>query len=292
NVFTHSAVRIALMVLAAGLAVFLLLRGTGLGTSLGTASGRGFSEAIPLGGASAEGGRMAELLVVVGQTVAAGDVIARLDATPLELERRRVLAERAVLAAKLLATRSKEEDAVTRAEVWRLRTVAGAQQDQAALAALDAEVGRLTSLLDDQLVKASDVEPQLRQRNALAARVETYGRARDVGRAGLGSSLAPGNARNHTAAVHTRVAPLHHALEVNAAALAQVDFRLGTLLLKAPANGQVGAILRRPGEMLAPGEAAVTVVAHRPGVFEVYVPSREQRSIHVGKTVLVSRVGL
>jgi HlyD family secretion protein len=288
SVVARTVARTAPLVLIAALAVFFLARSAGLGTG----SARGFSEAIPLNVASPASGRMTELLVSVGQAVKAGDVVARLDAKPFELERQRAVAEQTMLEAKLWAEASKEEDSVTRAEVWRLRTVASAQQDTAALSALDKEVERLNSLLGDQLVKASDVEPKQRERDALAARVGSYESAKAAGRAGLDGKALTGKFDKHAAAVQLRIAPLREALGVNKAAIAQIDFKIATLVLKAPADGFVSTIMRRPGEMVAAGEPAVIIVAHRPGVFEIYVPSREQKPINVGMTALVSRTGL
>jgi HlyD family secretion protein len=287
SVVARTFARTAPLVLIAGLAVFFLARSAGLGTG----SARGFSEAIPLNVSSSAGGRMTELLVGVGQAVKAGDVIAKLDTRPFELERQRAVAEMSVLEAKLLAETSREEDAVTRAEVWRVRTVANAQQDHAALAALDKEIERLNGLLGDQLVKASDVEPKIRERDALAARIASYDKAKSAGRASFLDDKGP-KLDKHATAVQLRIAPLREAIEVNKATIAQIDFKISTLVLKAPSDGFVSSILRRPGELVAPGEPAVTIVAHRPGVFEIYVPSREQRSISVGQTAMISRTGL
>jgi multidrug resistance efflux pump len=114
SVVARTVARTAPLVLIAGLAVFFLARSAGLGTG----SARGFSEAIPLNVSSSAGGRMTELLVGVGQQVKAGDVIAKLDPRPFELEKQRAVAEMSVLEAKLLAETSREEDSVSRAEVW------------------------------------------------------------------------------------------------------------------------------------------------------------------------------
>jgi multidrug resistance efflux pump len=164
-------------------------------------------------------------------------------------------------------------------------------QDQAALTALDKEVERLNGLLGDQLVKASDVEPKVRERDALAARVASYEKAKSAGRAAFLADKPP-KLDKHAAAVQLRIAPLREALAVSKATIAQIDFKITTLVLKAPNDGFVSTILRRPGELVAPGEPAVTIVAHRPGVFEIYVPSREQRSVAVGQTAVISRTGL
>jgi multidrug resistance efflux pump len=215
----------------------------------------------------------------------------RLDPKALTLQRQQIEAERGLLTAKLLAETSKEQDEVMRAEVWRLRTVAGSQQDRAALAALDKEVARLDGLLADQLVKASDVEPRKRERDALAARVGIFDQAQKSGQAGLDARQAQARS-DRQSVVQLRVAPLRQALEVNQATLAQIDLQIAALTLRAPADGVVGIINRRPGELLQAGEAAVTIIAHRPGVFEIYVPAREARIPSVGMTAQVSRVGL
>src|SRR4029077_11180960 len=164
-----------------------------------------------------------------------------------------------------------EDDSVMRAEVWRLRTVAGSQQDQAALSALDKEAGRLNGLLDDKLVKASDVAPRVREREALAARVGTFERARSAGQAGLEEKDRTG-ADKHKSVVQLRTAPLREALRVNQATLAQIDLKIASLALRAPADGIVSLINRRPGEVVAAGEAGVVIIGLGAGVFEIYVP--------------------
>ena len=44
--------------------------------------------------------------------------------------------------------------------------------------------------------------------------------------------------------------------------------------------------------MLAAGETAVLIVAHRPGVFEIYLSDREQRMPTVGGPVRLTRTGI
>jgi len=170
SVVARTAARVAPLLLIAGIAAAFMARSMGVGEM----AARGFAEAVPLAVAPSAAGRITDLTVSVGQPVKAGDVIVRLDPKALTLQRQQIEAERGLLTAKLLAETSKEQDEVMRAEVWRLRTVAGSQQDRAALAALDKEVARLDGLLADQLVKASDVEPRKRERDALAARVGIF----------------------------------------------------------------------------------------------------------------------
>jgi multidrug resistance efflux pump len=284
----RNTARAAPVIFLAGLAAYLLARNAGLGTT----TARGFSESLPLNVASPSGGRVAELLVRVGQSVKAGDPIIKLDGRLLEAQRQQNLAEQALLEAKVYAVKSLQEDAVMRADVWRLRTVANASHDQAALNELNKEVTRLSGLLDDKLVKASEVEPRIQARDALAARVSTFTRARAAGQAGLEEKSNRASVEQHLATIQIRIAPEEQALRVNEAALAQIDLQIAALTLRAPADGAVAMINRRPGEVLAPAEAAVTVVAHRPGVFEIYIPARERRIPAVGATVMVSTLRL
>lgn len=299
SLVARTSARLAPLLLIAAVAIYLMGRESGIGT----ASARGFSEAIPLSVASPVGGRLTEIAVVVGQRVKAGDVIARLDGQALELAQKRAQAERELLEAKLLAETSREDDALMRAEVWRLRTVASSRQDEAALSALDKEVDRLNGLLDDQLVKASDVEPRRREREALAARVATFQQARAAGQAGLdekgvqgGKDVKTGKTGKtgldrHRAVVQLRVAPIREALRVKETELAQLAFQLSALTLRAPGEGFVSVVNRRAGEVLSPAEAAVVIVAHRPGIFEIYVPERQSRLPSIGDRVRLSRRG-
>ncbi|MEO8213705.1 MAG: biotin/lipoyl-binding protein [Myxococcales bacterium] len=285
SLVARTSARLAPLLLIAAVAIYLMGRESGIGT----ASARGFSEAIPLSVASPVGGRLTEIAVVVGQRVKAGDVIARLDGQALALAQKRAQAERELLEAKLLAETSREDDALMRAEVWRLRTVASSRQDEAALSALDKEVDRLNGLLDDQLVKASDVEPRRREREALAARVGLDekgvqgGKDRKDGKNGLD---------RHRAVVQLRVAPIREALRVKEAELAQLAFQLSALTLRAPGEGFVSMVNRRAGEVLSPAEVAVVIVAHRPGIFEIYVPERQSRLPSIGDRVSLSRRGI
>jgi multidrug resistance efflux pump len=273
--------------LIAGVAVYLLARESGVGTT----AARGFSEAVPLNVAPSVAGRLVQLNVALGQTVKAGDILGKLDGSALEIDKKRAEAEHKLLEAKLMAETSREDDVVMRAEVWRLRTVAGSQQDQAALSALDKELERLNSLLDDQLVKASDVEPRRREREALAARVQTFDKAKAAGQAGLDPRNVKGSDQRR-AIVQLRMAPLREAIKVKEAEIAQIDYKLSMLNLRAPADGQVSLINRRPGEVVALGEAAIVIVVHRPGIFIVYIPERQTRMPNVGDSVDLTRRGV
>ena len=88
------------------------------------------------------------------------------------------------------------------------------------------------------------------------------------------------------------MSPLREALRVKETELAQIELKLSLLMLRAPGDGVVSIINRRPGELVAAGDAAVLVVAHRPGIFTIYVPERHARTPGVGDPVTLSRRGV
>lgn len=289
SLVARTTARIAPLFLIAAVAVYLLSRESGVGT----ATARGFSDATQLVIASATGGRLTEVTVAIGQRVKAGDVVAKLDSQTLELELKKLEAEKRLLEAKVIAETSREEDGVLRAEIRRLRTVAASRRDEAALSALDEEVERLNELLQDQLVKASDVEPRRRERAALAARVGAYDQSGMTSKLlKSGKSGAGGGGDQHRAIVQLRVAPIREELRVKEAELAQVAHQVGSMTLRAPTDGVVSVINRRAGELLAAGEPAMIIVNHRPGIFAIYIPERQSRLPRIGDRVHLSRRGV
>lgn len=247
---------------------------------------RGYAEALTLAVAPLRAGRVAEVGVGLGAFVRRGQEVARLDTSELDAHRARLAAELGVAQAKLAAAGGVEDAAVLRSELWQLRTVAASRHDRAELAALDRELERLEGLYRDQLVRASDIEPLRRQREALAARVNTFSVAARTGRAGLGALHAPEDA--HGAVVEQRLQPLREQLRVAEAALAELEVQRSAAVLRAPADGIVTSVDRRAGETVAAGAPVVTLSAGRPHVVVAFVPERQASAVRVGQTVSVS----
>jgi multidrug resistance efflux pump len=276
--------RHAALLLAAGCGVgaWALLGGLAAGTH---GMARGYVEDVPLAVSPPRAGRLAELRVDLGTPVKRGEVVARLDTTELEALKVKLLAERDVAVAKVGAAGDEQDTALLRSEVWRLRTVAESKQDDAELRALERELQRMESLYDRQLVKASDIEPLRRRRDALTARVATFESAASGGRAGLGWKAEQPD--RHASSLKKRLLPLREELRVAEAALAETEVQIAGALLRAPADGVVAAIGRRPGEIAAAGEAVVTITTGRPGVVIAFLP--EQRAdVKVGARVSVA----
>lgn len=269
----------------AGLAAWALLGGP----VMGRGRARGYAETIPLLAAPLRAGRIASVKVALGSQVKSGDELARLETLDLDAQRVRLDAERDVVRAKLAAAGGIENAAVLRSELWQLRTVAGARHDRAELAALEREVARLEGLYKDQLVRASDIEPLRRQREALAARVNTFALAARTGKAGLGRPTSgTGDDGAHASAVKERLEPLREQLRVADAAVAELDVHRAAAVLRAPADGVVASVDRRPGEAVAAGAPVVTISTGRPGVVIAFVPERQAVKVKIGDQVVVT----
>ena len=271
-----------LLALGCGAAAWALLGGR----LTGRTPTRGYAEAIPLVVASAHAGRVAEVKATLGAEVKRGQEVARLDSSDLQARRARLEAEREVARAKLVAAGEIQDASVLRSELWQLRTVAAARRDQAELAALDREVERLESLYKDQLVRAAEIEPVRRQREALAARVRIFNAAALAGRAGLGHQKVGTDA--HAEVVNQRLEPLREQLRVAEAAVAELEVQLAASILRAPDDGVVTSVDHHAGEVVAAGAPVVTLTAGRPGVVVAFVPEARAAAVRVGDRVTVS----
>src|SRR5262245_40868125 len=80
----RTVARAAPLFLIAGVAVYLLARESGVGTT----AARGFSEAVALNVAPSVAGRLKELNVTIGQSVKAGDILGKLDGSALEIDKK------------------------------------------------------------------------------------------------------------------------------------------------------------------------------------------------------------
>jgi HlyD family secretion protein len=266
-----------------GLAAWALMGGR----LTGRAPTRGYAESITLAVAPMRTGRVAEVRVALGSSVKRGDELARLDTSDLQARRARLDAEREVARAKLAAAGEIQDASVLRSELWQLRTVASARQDQAELVALDREIARLESLFKDQLVRASDIEPLRRKRETLAARVSTFNVAASAGRAGLGKQRVAG-VDTHAEVVSQRLEPLREQLRVAEAALAELEVQVASSILRAPDDAIVANLDHRAGEVVAAGAPVVTLAAGRPGVVVAFVPEARSAIVRVGDAVTVS----
>jgi multidrug resistance efflux pump len=274
-------------VVVAGLGFLSLTHGKGLGQSGNAVA---YVEAVHYSVAPIALGRIDKLLVHIGQRVRAGDPMANMDARDLLAAREKAVLQLAQLEAAVIASSQDEEFQVTRSELWVLKARADERGDRAQLAQISERMQRLDSLLDQQMIPAAQAEAAREKQQELAARVETFDQAKVRGQAGL-SQIGAGN-HDHSRAVEAHVEPARRAVEVQKAAIRQLDLQLEQLTLRAPSDGTVSTITHRPGEIVLAGSEVASVVSARPGVLVVELSEGMADRARVGQGVSVQSKAL
>jgi HlyD family secretion protein len=231
----------------------------------GFVSGNGRIEATEIDVATKVPGRVAEVLVEEGDTVSAGQVLARMDPQTL-------LAQRAEAAARERLAR----DAVAQAEAQ----LAMRRSDAAAAAAvvvqreseLDAARRRLrrsSTLAAAGAAAAQELDDdQARVRGAEAAVV--------AARAGHAAAAASVEAER-ALAVQAR-----SGVEVALAATASIDAELGELTLRAPRDGRVQYRVAEPGEVLSGGGIVLNLIDLGDVFMQFFVPETAAGRVALG----------
>lgn len=275
-----------LLVALAGAGFWALSRGMtlGPGTAVGYAEEQVYSVA-PL-----QAGRIKELRVTLGQAVKAGDILVQLDTRQLELRKQKVQAELEQAKAQLLAEQDLQAAQLARGQLQAVRANADVQRMRAELREVDQSVKRLSNLTTQRLVRADDVEAARKQQKALAAELSArpHGPVKDMEQMGL----RPRPLSEQQKRLEQRLGPQHVAISVHEAELAQIEYEIGELTLRAPVDGQVGMILHRVGDVVSAGMPVVTLITSRPGHIVTYVPERQIRSYPLGTAVTLRKIGV
>ena len=272
----------AVTVIAAGLGFLMLTHGKGLGTSGNAVA---YVEAVHYSIAPIALGRVDKLLVRVGQKVKAGEVLAVMDDRDLQAARDKAMLQLSQLESAVVASTQDEEFQVTRSELWVLKARADERGDRAELAQIGERMRRLDSLLDNQMIPAAQAELAREKQKELAARVETFDQAKVRGQAGLGQTGA-GN-HDHVRAVDAHVEPVRRAVDVQKAAIRQLDLQIEQLTLHAPTDGLVTTITHRPGEIVAAASEIASLVSARPGVLVAELSEGMAARAKLGQSVSV-----
>lgn len=260
------------------------------GMTLGPGTAVGYVEEQLHSVGPVQAGRLKEVRVVLGQSVKAGDIIAQFDTRPLDLRRLKVQAELAQAKAMLIAEQDQQDAQLQRGQIQAVRANADVQRMRAELREVDQSVKRLSTLKAKQLVRLSEVETARRQQKSIAADLSSRPRASSRELELMG--LRPRPQSDQVRRLEDRMGPFRIAVSVQEAALAEIDYALGELTLRAPVDGTVGAILQRPGDVINAGAPVITIVTSRPGHIVAYVPERQIRNYQQGAVVSLRKVGI
>ena len=257
----------------------------------GALSASGTIEAVSITIAPEIAGRVVEVLVSEGQTVAAGDVLVRFDDTVLTAQR----AQAAAGLEALQAAQSAAEAAVDAAQANFALLDAGPSDEQLAVAQTVVDRAQLAA---DAAQEAYDALPEAALDTPDG---RTLAAARDQAQAALANAeaqydLTAAGARTEqrTAAEAQATAAQYQAMAAGAqvaaseAALAVLDAQLAKLTLVAPADGTVLARSIEPGEFAAPGAALLIIGQLSEPTITVYVPEDQYGNITLGQTAQVT----
>lgn len=212
------------------------------------------------------GGRLEELLVDEGDKVAAGQVLARLDPAPRQVELDQARAQAQSAEAKLALLR----------KGYRPEDVAQAES-KVREAKATAENAQKSYERQEQLYKTGAVSRQNRD-DALAARDEALARLRTAE-----SSLEQQHAGFRTEEVDQAVAEVAAAkARVDAAALALED-----TTLKAPSHGTILTRVVEPGTLVNAGDTIVSVTLDNPVYIRAFVEEPRLGLLKPGQIVEV-----
>ncbi len=216
--------------------------------------------------APVEGARITTLAARQGERVAAGQVLATLeadDARHAAEEARAALAQAEAQAADLKQGRRPEEIAVLEAAL-RSAEAQGAEARRT--------LERTRDLARRGIAAAADLE---RAETA----VETADAARGQAEANLAVARLP--ARDET------IRAAQGQVERARAALAQAEWRLGQRSVAAPAAGRVAELIRHPGDIAGPSAPILSLLPDGAIRLKFYLPEPEFSAIAVGASLAV-----
>lgn len=243
--------------------------------------------------------RVESVLVSPGEAVAAGQVLARMDASEVdaELAAARLDLERLELEVVSLEIRRRDDRAraTNQLEVQAERAVlelaqvsAEAQHDRSELSQLEALMLQEQGLVADRLADFERLEELKLRRAGLVAKLSDQQGAVEHARRG---AAAAGRRLSDWRGVPVAGAslPLREELAPAGAAVAaqrdhlrELEATRMRLELKAPFDGRVEQVLLHPGETAAADGIVVTVVDDRPTRAVAYVDERMATHVHVG----------
>jgi multidrug resistance efflux pump len=255
--------------------------------------------------------RVSRILVVPGQPVKTGDLLAQMDTMELDADLAVAHAKLAYVEIvagwqqmRMLDDRARTSHALAamaeRAAFDVARVVAEAERDRSELAQLDANLALEEKLVNDQLANADRLKSMRVQRAALAKKVEEYKVAvAEARKSASGSTQRLGEWRKDSKGAKVAkqdssaaLAKADEAMQADARAaagelqrkeIARLELLRKLHEIRAPFDGRVGEILVRVGELSAdPASPVLTVVEEQSRKAIAYLRQNVAQQVHVG----------
>lgn len=238
------------------------------GLPAGFAGGNGRIEAVEIDISTKVAGRLREIHVEEGDFVAPGQILARMDTTQMEAQRRQAEAQLRRAAIGVETARS----FVTQREAEQRAAAAVAEQRAAGLDAAERKLARS--------------EP-LAQRNTISQQVLDDDRATAQGaRAALGAAEAQLAATEAgISAARAQVVDAEAAVEAAQAAIEAIRADIDDSTLTAPREGRVQYLVSQPGEVLAAGGRVLNMVDLGDVYMTFFLPTAQAGRVAIGADV-------
>ncbi|MDQ3211510.1 MAG: HlyD family efflux transporter periplasmic adaptor subunit [Acidobacteriota bacterium] len=240
----------------------------------------GYIEATEVRVAPEVGGRVLEVSVAEGDTVAAGTLVARLDTSDVDIALRRAAAQRDQTLAelRLLEAGARPEDlrqARAQADSSQADVEAAASELQAAVADLQ----RFDALLEARAGSRKQRDDAATRRDVAGARLSAM-RERARGANEAAARVKAGARPEEIAAARARVAGAEAQIDA-------LDKNLRDAVLTSPVSGIVTATLVDPGELVAPRTPLVVVTNLARPWANVYVDEPIVPGLRLGQKLTV-----
>lgn len=231
----------------------------------GIARGNGRVESVAIDISALTGGRVREILVHEGQTVAAGDLLVHMDTQQLEAQLREAQAQlRRGRIGKDVA-----ESGVAQAEAERSAALAVVAQREAELGSAEGRFNRSQQLGDRNAVAQQTVDDD-------RARVEGARAALDVAHAQVAAAEAG------VATATARIVDAEATIEAAEAAIERIQADIDDSALRAPRGGRVQYLVAQPGEVVTGGGRVLNLIDLDDVYMTVFLPTMEAGRLAIG----------
>lgn len=231
----------------------------------GIASGNGRIEAVSIDIAARTGGRIRDIVVQEGETVAAGQILAHMDMQQFEAQLREARAQ------------------LRRGRIARDVAVSGVAQAEAEHSAAEAVVAQRRTELGAAERRLERSE-RLAESNAVSQQTLDDDRARAEG-----ARAAVDAARAQVAAVEAgiataraRIVDAEASIEATEAAIERIQADIDDSTLRAPRAGRVQYLVAQPGEVVASGGRVLNLVDLTDVYMTFFLPTVEAGRVALG----------
>jgi HlyD family secretion protein len=240
-------------------------------------------------------GRILKLLVEEGTPVKQGDLIAELDPSELEAEERAAAAMitsyRSQVSANQYTERSTKGSTssdVSNAQAQLQSARAQLAQAEAMLARIESDSRRTIGLAEAGVASEQEKVQAEMNLKAQQASVQSLREQVSAAQAALDAAVAR---TNQATAAESTVASTRAQVENATAQLKQAEVRLGYTKIYAPVTGTVLVRAAREGEVVAAGQAIVTVVDFTDTWVRAAIPETDADHIGIGDTLRIRLPG-